>query len=317
MGKELDPFRGGALRNSIDLPYKNHFEDDEFLQPHRRGEILVAALLNAFVAVWMQRLEPIIGQQSKLANRGRVVEEGVKAAAHLQKAAIRALDYLPPTEVTFGDFVSALITADADLVHDDSEYNYRDWLLEAFDDYYIAPSSSTAEQEGMWQPPDAAFAYGYSHFDSMQTDPEAVYRFFVENRKSFKANDEAFTRVLSVRPVMRTAPDGFVLRETVAEVMHTLRVRARELKRLKIRKPPQMPDSQLVALYGGNTLVFDEYGTLKFNIGTGVTSSRQSKRLEYLWEAGEYAPGIRARRTFADLHRRVGMRQTVPVSEAW
>lgn len=317
MGQELDPFRSQALRQSIDLPYGNHLDKEEFQQPHRRGEILVAAVLNAFLAVWMQRLEPIIGVQSQLANRGRVVEEGCKAAAHLQKITIRALDYLPPTEVTFGDFVSALITADSDICHDDSTYNYRDWLLEAFDDYYIKPSSSTPEQRGKWQPPDGEITYGFSHFDAMQTNPEAIIRFFVENKKPFKANDQAFSRVLSVRPVTRAGPDGFVLRETVAEVMHTLYLKASELSRLDIRKPNNMPNSQVVPLYGGNTLVFDEYGKLKYNVGTGVASRRQTQRLEYLWEVGEFAPGVRAKRAFANLHRRVAMRQSVPVTEAW
>jgi len=317
MGRELDPFRNQALRKSIDLPYGNHFDKEEFLEPHRRGEILVAAILNAFLSVWVQRLQPVIGVQSKLANRARVVEEGCKAASHLQKIAIRALDYLPPTEVTFGDFLSALITADVDVCHDDSVYNYRDRLLDAFADYHIVPSSSTAEQKGKWKNPDGAITYGFSHFESMQSNAEAVYRFFVENRKTFKANDQAFTRVLSVRPVVRTGPDGFVLRETVAEVMHTLRVRASELTRLKIKKPVNMPNAQIVELYGGNTLVFNDYGNLKYNIGTGVTSRRQSDRLNFLWGDGEFASRSRASKTFADLHRRIAMRQRVPAEEGW
>lgn len=317
MGKELDPFRKQALRTSIDLPRGNHLDKPAFQEPHRRGEILVAAVLNAYLAVWMQRLDPIIGEQSKLVNRGKVVEEGCKAASHLQKIAIRALDYLPPTDVTFGDFLSALITADSELCHDDSTYFYRGWLLNAFAEYAIKPSSSTAEQEGKWNSPEGDIQYGFSHFESMQTNAEAVYRFFMENRKAFKANEQAFTRVLSVRPVVRAGPDGFVLRETVSELMHTLRVRASELARLGIEKPADMSNSQVVTLYGGNTLVFDEYGTLKFNIGTGVTSSRQTSRLNHLWVSGRFAPGVRASRTFADLHRRIGMRQPVPVSESW
>lgn len=317
MGRELDPFRNQALRNSIDLPYGDHLDKEEFQEPHRRGEILVAAVLNAFLSVWVQRLQPVIGIQSKLANRGRVVEEGCKAASHLQRIAIRALDYLPPTEVTFGDFLSALITADSDVCHDDSVYNYRDRLLDAFADYYIVPSSSTREQKGKWQKPEGKITYGFSHFESMQSNVEAVYRFFVENRKAFNANDQAFTRVLSVRPVVRTGPDGFVLRETVAEVMHTLHVRASKLAGMNIEKPKNMPNSQIVKLYGGNTLVFDDYGSLKYNIGTGVTSSRQSRRLNFLWGDGEFASRARASNTFADLHRRIAMRQRVPVTEAW
>jgi hypothetical protein len=317
MGKALDPFRDQALRASLRLEPGNYFDDEEFLHPHRRGEILVAAVMNAYLAVWVRRLQPIIGVQSMLANRGRVVEEGFKAAAHVQRIMIRALDYLPPTEVTFGDFLSAVITADADVCHDDSTYNYRETLLSAFAEFHIAPSSSTRDQPGQWQPPSGDIKYGFSHFESMQSNAEAINRFFIENATPFKAHKDAFTRVISVRPVMRTGPDGFVLRETVAEVMHTLRVRASELVGMKIRKPRGMADSQQVPLYGGNTLVFDEYGKLKYNVGTGVASSRQSGRLEYLWRQGFFSPGIPSGKTFAELHRRRSLRQPVPVDEAW
>ncbi len=86
---------------------------------------------------------------------------------------------------------------------------------------------------------------------------------------------------------------------------------------MKIKNPVVMPYWLLVVLYGGNTLVFDDYGSLKYNIGTGVTSSRQSKRLDFLWGDGEFASRARASNTFADLHRRIAMRQRVPVTEAW
>jgi hypothetical protein len=44
---------------------------------------------------------------------------------------IRALDYLPPVDVTFFEYLRALITADFDLVSDDS-HNYRVAFVEAF-----------------------------------------------------------------------------------------------------------------------------------------------------------------------------------------
>lgn len=317
MGIELDPFRNMALRNSLEIEYGDHLDKEEFQEPHRRGEILVAAVLSAYLAVWEERLQPIIGIQSKLANRGRVVEEGCKAAAHLQRIAIRALDYLPPTDVTFGDYLSAVITADVDVCHDDSKYGYREQLLDAFAAYHIFPSSSQPGHEGQWKPPTAKVKTGFSHFESMKTNAEAVYRFVWENRKQLKINEQAFTRVISVRPVFRTGPDGFSLRETVAEVMQTLRVRASELKNLKIRMPAGMSSSEIVPLYGGNTLVFDEYGQLKYNIGTGVASKRQTDRVESLWERGAFRSGVRRSQTFSELHRRRSMRQRVPVTESW
>jgi hypothetical protein len=44
---------------------------------------------------------------------------------------IRALDYCPPVDITFGDYLRALITADHDLVPDDP-LGYRVALIEAF-----------------------------------------------------------------------------------------------------------------------------------------------------------------------------------------
>ena len=44
---------------------------------------------------------------------------------------IRALDYLPPVDVTFFEYLRALITADFDLVGDD-RHNYRVAFVEAF-----------------------------------------------------------------------------------------------------------------------------------------------------------------------------------------
>jgi hypothetical protein len=44
---------------------------------------------------------------------------------------IRALDYCPPVEVSFGDYLRAIITADFDLFQDDDK-NYRVAFIEAF-----------------------------------------------------------------------------------------------------------------------------------------------------------------------------------------
>jgi hypothetical protein len=44
---------------------------------------------------------------------------------------IRALDYIPPVDITFGEYLRGIITADADLVEDD-RYNYRVAFIEAF-----------------------------------------------------------------------------------------------------------------------------------------------------------------------------------------
>ncbi len=51
---------------------------------------------------------------------------------------IRALDYIPPVDVTFGEYLRGIITADFDLVSDD-RYNYRVAFVEAFRKHGIYP----------------------------------------------------------------------------------------------------------------------------------------------------------------------------------
>ncbi len=61
----------------------------------------------------------------------RLAEEAAKSAQHVLDMCIRALDYVPPVDITFGEYLRGLITADADLVADD-RYNYRVAFVEAF-----------------------------------------------------------------------------------------------------------------------------------------------------------------------------------------
>src|SRR5207248_665754 len=64
--------------------------------------------------------------------------EAAKAARHVLTMAIRALDYIPPVDLTFGEYLRGIITADLDLVQDD-RYNYRIAFIEAFGRRGILP----------------------------------------------------------------------------------------------------------------------------------------------------------------------------------
>src|SRR6185295_11429909 len=104
--------------------------------------------------------------------------------------------------------------------------------------------------------------------------------------------------------------DGFLLRETVAEYHQILNVVASELKHLGIKRPREIPPSQQVTLYGGGTLIFDDFGRLKFHIRNRLLNpERQTQRLKYLWEFGQFAEQIlervaRRANTFARMHLR-------------
>lgn len=301
-GPEIGASRGKALRRSLELlPSPSYLEQDEFLEPHRRGEILVAAMLNAFINIWTRRLDALIEDRVRV-DRARAVEEGADIAGTLLTSAIRALDYAPPVDITFGDYLSALLTADREIRPSDVRYDLRKAIHESFASYGIPPASG--EPGGYWPPAPEDLQYGRTHFEGMQRDRDEVFHFIWENRKALKLDEDAYTYVTSVRPCTRVGEDGFVLHETVCEYLQILEPVARELAALEVETPEGMPDEQKVRLFGGGTLIFDEYGQLKFHVCNPLSSERQSERVKYLWRYGFYKKGASSRLLFSGLHRR-------------
>jgi hypothetical protein len=156
----------------------------------------------------------------------------------------------------------------------------------------------------MWEPPNVGLTYAHSHFENLQRDPDEVFRFIWQNRNLLGVHEDAYTRVISVRPCLRVGPDGFALRETVSEYVQMIDLRARELADLGIQKPEGMDDGLLIRLYGGGTLIFDEYCRLKYHVRNKIRNAeRQTQRLKYLWRFGFFQEGADAQRSFADMHR--------------
>jgi hypothetical protein len=313
MGQALSSVRASglrsvALRRSVKL--RPGRRSASTVEEHDLGEILVAAMLNAFLAIWLSRLAKIGTVRPGLKNLSLVVEEGARVADHLLTMAIRALDYCPPTDINFPDFLSAMLTIDHEVVPDDSKYGYRDALLENFRRYGIRPAA-TADKGGVWRPCGGELRYGRTHFDSMLRDKEEVFRFLWENRDKDRLDitEKGYVEVETVCPSHRIGPDGFILRETIAEYVQILTVRADELAKLGIAKPREMPDWRRVRLFGGGALVFDEYGRLKYQIRNRIDNAeRQSRRLRYLWDSGFFDAAPDAKSHFARLHlARVGL----------
>jgi hypothetical protein len=316
MGSAMSGVRGKALRRAADLtPSVTYLENPEFREPHRRGEILLAAMMNAFLEVWAGRMSGLGTVSAGRLDRSRVVEEGGAIADYLLTMAIRALDYTPPVDLRLSDFLSALLTADIEIRPDDTPYHFRKHLLESFTAYGIAPASTNAAQPGCWTPGVSnELTYTRTHFESMLRDPDEVYWFIWENRDALGVFADTYGHVLSVRPCLRIAPDGFALRETVVEFIQVLDLTAGELIHVRdrklrdepsVQKPPAMPDTTPVTLYGGNTLIFDEYGRLKYNVHNGINDAkRQSDRLAYLWEAGFFTEEGKQLERFSHMHLR-------------
>lgn len=142
----------GSLRDAIgetDLVTKewkpkipNPDDYRTIMEPHARGSILVAAVFDAFLAIYKSRVADLIRIASEgtgILRQGelhpdlvsRLAMEASKAAGHVLRMCIGALDYCPPVDLTYGDYLRAIITADADLVADDNR-DYRLAFIDAF-----------------------------------------------------------------------------------------------------------------------------------------------------------------------------------------
>ena len=262
--------------------------------------------MRAFVSAWTSRLESLGRIEGRYLDLGRVAEEGATIAEVLLTMAIRALDYTPPIHLSFGDYLSALVTADSEIRSSDA-YDLRATLLDWFGRYGIVPASGS--KDGLWERSDLELGRQGVHFGSLQTDVVEMFRLVWANRGALHFDASTYIQVSSVRPCVRVSPeDGFFLRETVAECQQYVAVRATELSRFGLKKPAGMPDDTQVALRGGSTLVLDEYGTLKFEIHNRLPTRRKDdvrersqQRLDYLWQHGFFDNAGSAR--LATIHR--------------
>jgi hypothetical protein len=138
---------------------------DEVTEPHTRGSILVYAVYDAFRKIVARRTADLI----RIATGGsgilpsgalhpdlveRLTAETCKTAKHVLLICIRALDYCPVVDITFGEYLRALITADIDMVTED-RYGYRVAFMESFRKWGILPSGvrTISEETLSWNTP--------------------------------------------------------------------------------------------------------------------------------------------------------------------
>ncbi len=157
--------RGGPLRDYAGAKM-DELDYETSLEPHDRGSILVFAVYEAFLAIIARRTEDLI----QLATGGsgvlpagalhpglvdRLTEETVKTAGQILTMCIRALDYCPAVDITFGEYLRALITADIDAFPEDP-LHYRLAFLESFRKWKLLPRDvrTVSEETLTWSAPD-------------------------------------------------------------------------------------------------------------------------------------------------------------------
>ena len=136
---------GGPLRSAINTAGLGQHEerciqgyDEAGDEPHARGSLLVTAIFEAFATVLrrktkrylrLARLAPGEDPSPELAEilRG----SGKRIGIAISLICIRAIDYCPPFDLRFGEYLRAIVTADFDLVQDDP-FGYREAIIDAF-----------------------------------------------------------------------------------------------------------------------------------------------------------------------------------------
>ena len=132
------------------------------VEPHERGSVLVAAVFDAFFRTYQRRIQDLLriasGGTGRLPRGAihpdlvhRLAEEAASVAQATLRMCIRAFNYLPPVDVTFGDYLRALVTADFELNPKDPT-GLRLAMVEAFRERGIYPAdvSSLSEDGLLW-----------------------------------------------------------------------------------------------------------------------------------------------------------------------
>jgi hypothetical protein len=280
-----------------DLVPKQDLYDPE-KEHHDLGAVLVAAIFEALSRVFNRKTRQVrkLAAQAPGA-RDHLVEllttQARDLAGQFLNIIIRAIDYCPPMDLTFGEFLRALVTADAVTVPEDP-HGYRESLVLAFRRYGISvPNVPDLSEESLrWRGPEIALpAIPRLSFEKLRHKYEPGW--FADSQELTERatalgdfiTDSRYDRrrlfgvlpvgihggdrydpptIESVRTLRRLGPDDELDFHVVAEITQ----RVHRKKRL---------------FYGGSTVVLDEQGRFRFVIGKGAgNAARQAATVRFL-----------------------------------
>jgi hypothetical protein len=287
------------LRTALfDLKDNRFYNYDDLLEPHERGGALVGAILESFFRVYQKRALPLMRLHalSAVASAGLhpicgelLADLAAKIAGQFLALCIRAIDYCPPVDLRFGEYLRALITADRDLVPVD-RYNFRGELIAAFGRRGIYPEDTPeevldlSESSLLWKGPQfgelCAPALNLARLqlagDPRQSpDAQEIERQAGAladlvtdpyNRAEFGLAEPGANFDLpcieSIRILRRVGPDRQILFGLVAEVLQQgwLDVQGQRLPAI-----------------GGATTILDGYGRILYVIRKRVDNDRRAK----------------------------------------
>jgi len=306
------------LRSAVDVEHIDTFDSDALsaagesdgplayspnMEPHQMGTVLLSAIFEAFATVARRktarffRLAGIApGDLVRAAMNDDLVkilaQEASGIAEHFLDICIRAIDYCPPVDMDLGEYLRALITADTDVIANDT-WCYRESLMRSFQRRRIFPAHIPfmTEDAVRWQPPSKPLkipelAFGNLYFNGdpshaasekelvrqanilgkFVVDPENARELHLAAPGAKLPKNITYAAppiVQSVRTTRRVAPDGGVLFDIVAEVTQSCTVKHND---------------DLMDFMGGVTLIIDPFGDVRYAIYKKVDSADRQKR---------------------------------------
>jgi len=271
---------------------------DTLTEPHERGAILVAAVFDAFFSVYINRTRDLIriaypdGRaivpnflHADLANR--LAEEAAKSAMVIQNMCLRALDYCPPVDINFGDYLRALVTSDRDVFAEDSR-GYRGSLVNAFRARGIRPKGviSYSDDALSWDKyegvpdvnPDfkSLFTALNEYEDSPDRDNEKdMYATLWMQADAYRSQlglaAEPKVQAKSLRPLHLIRPDGSLERRIVAEIVQ---------QEPDTPVDPADPAAGTFTFRGGTTVLISRKGGVHYAISKPTSGPEGARRRE-------------------------------------
>ncbi|WP_284617812.1 hypothetical protein [Aquabacterium humicola] len=292
-----------ALRRAdrTDLVYSSKLEE------HDMGEVLLSAVFDAFDNVFRRRTARLrrlatngsgVLPQGELAGEllDALAEEAAALARQFCALVVRAIDYCPPADLQLGEFLRAMVTADAELNPGDP-WSIRETLIDAFRVRDILPRYvfSLSEDSLLWLPPRISLpplpelSFAQTRFGSApgRPVPPGALRRQAEALARWLEQPGAFEEIgLVAQDDPRLAKHGArVTRPEISTLQTTRRVGAGEEVRFEtvsvvtqqvhVAKSGKKPAFSFV---GGATLLFSPQGELRFAIGKSVLGERRIER---------------------------------------
>jgi hypothetical protein len=233
---------GAGLRGALDKP-ANANDIKTKTEPHERGAILVAAMFDAYFTTYIRRTADIFrvyraggGNHNAVDLPGPLAtllaDRASKTAEMFFQICARALDYCPPVDITFGDFLRAVITADSDLYPVDA-HDVRDAIMQAFRRRGIVPRGAKyfSEESLRWPeaptalPPVTGLVFGDPN--GLTKDEKDINGDVLRNYAKAYGDKLGFDlsqgkiAVPSFHPMFRLGEDGVLRIDMVVEMIQT------------------------------------------------------------------------------------------------